>query len=81
LHEVRASAWQLCGASNKNEGIVKGNFSTILKIQKALEQAGIHFIESASGFMAGRVATSTAPRLASARDSPWGPAHLCQVKF
>jgi transcriptional regulator with XRE-family HTH domain len=25
------------------EGIVKGNFSTILKIQKALEQAGIQF--------------------------------------
>jgi transcriptional regulator with XRE-family HTH domain len=27
----------------QNEGIVKGNFSTILKIQKALEQAGIKF--------------------------------------
>jgi hypothetical protein len=30
----------------QNEGIVKGNFSTVLKIQKALEQAGIHFTES-----------------------------------
>jgi ribosome-binding protein aMBF1 (putative translation factor) len=30
-------------------GIVKGNFSTILKIQKALEQAGIHFIEDDNG--------------------------------
>jgi transcriptional regulator with XRE-family HTH domain len=27
----------------KNEGVVKGNFATILKIQKALEQAGIKF--------------------------------------
>jgi transcriptional regulator with XRE-family HTH domain len=28
----------------QHEGIVKGNISTILKIQKALEQADIHFI-------------------------------------
>jgi transcriptional regulator with XRE-family HTH domain len=27
----------------QNEGVVKGNFSTILKIQKVLEQAGIKF--------------------------------------
>lgn len=27
----------------QNEGVVKGNFSTILKIQKALEEAGIKF--------------------------------------
>ena len=33
----------------QNEGIVKGNFSTILKIQKALEQAGIHFTENDNG--------------------------------
>jgi hypothetical protein len=26
--------------------MVKGNFATILKIQKALEQAGIHFTEN-----------------------------------
>ena len=29
----------------QNEGIVKGNFSTVLKIQKALEQAGIRFTD------------------------------------
>jgi transcriptional regulator with XRE-family HTH domain len=33
----------------QNEGVVKGNFSTVLKIQKALEQAGIHFIEDDGG--------------------------------
>ena len=33
----------------QTEGIVKGNFSTVLKIQKAFEQAGIHFIEDDSG--------------------------------
>jgi len=33
----------------QTEGIVKGNFATVLKIQKALEQAGIQFIESDSG--------------------------------
>jgi transcriptional regulator with XRE-family HTH domain len=27
----------------QSDGIVKGNFSTIIKIQKALEQAGIRF--------------------------------------
>jgi transcriptional regulator with XRE-family HTH domain len=31
------------------EGMVKGNFSTIVKIQQALERAGIHFIENDSG--------------------------------
>ena len=33
----------------QNEGIVKGNFSTVLKIQKALEQAGIRFTEDDAG--------------------------------
>jgi transcriptional regulator with XRE-family HTH domain len=33
----------------QGDGIVKGNFSTILKIQKALEQAGIHFTEDDTG--------------------------------
>jgi transcriptional regulator with XRE-family HTH domain len=33
----------------QNKGIVKGNFSTVLKIQIALERAGIHFIEDDSG--------------------------------
>jgi transcriptional regulator with XRE-family HTH domain len=33
----------------QSDGIVKGNFSTIIKIQKALEQAGIHFTEDDTG--------------------------------
>src|SRR5260370_929002 len=33
----------------QNEGVVKGNFSTVLKIQKALEQAGIHFADGEAG--------------------------------
>ena len=33
----------------QGEGLVKGNFSTILKIQKAFEQAGIHFTEDNAG--------------------------------
>ena len=33
----------------QNEGVLKGNFSTILKIQKALEQAGIQFTEDEAG--------------------------------
>jgi hypothetical protein len=33
----------------QTEGIVKGNFSTVLKIQKALEQAGVQFIEDDFG--------------------------------
>ncbi|PWT88722.1 MAG: transcriptional regulator [Proteobacteria bacterium] len=33
----------------QNEGLVKGNFSTILKIQKALEQAGIEFTGDDNG--------------------------------
>ena len=31
------------------EGVVKGHFSTVLKIQNALEEAGIRFIESDPG--------------------------------
>jgi transcriptional regulator with XRE-family HTH domain len=31
------------------QGLVKGNFSTIMKIQKALEQAGVHFTEDNAG--------------------------------
>jgi transcriptional regulator with XRE-family HTH domain len=27
----------------QNEGVVKGNFSTVLKIQKVLEESGIRF--------------------------------------
>ena len=33
----------------QNEGVVKGNFSTILKIQKVLEQAGIRFSDDEAG--------------------------------
>ena len=33
----------------QNEGVVKGNFSTILKIQKVLEQAGIQFDDDQAG--------------------------------
>ena len=31
------------------EGVVKGHFSTILKIQDALQEAGIRFIENDTG--------------------------------
>lgn len=33
----------------QNDGVVKGNFSTILKIQEALEQAGIRFTDDDAG--------------------------------
>jgi transcriptional regulator with XRE-family HTH domain len=33
----------------QNEGEVKGNFSTILKIQKVLEKAGIQFTDDGAG--------------------------------
>ncbi len=33
----------------QSEGVVKGNFSTILKIQKVLEQAGIRFTDDEAG--------------------------------
>jgi transcriptional regulator with XRE-family HTH domain len=33
----------------QNEGLVKGNFSTILKIQTVLEHAGIHFTDDEAG--------------------------------
>jgi predicted transcriptional regulator len=33
----------------QNDGVVKGNFSTILKIQRALEQAGIVFTDGDAG--------------------------------
>jgi transcriptional regulator with XRE-family HTH domain len=33
----------------QNEGGLRGNFSTILKIQQALEQAGIHFTGDEAG--------------------------------
>jgi transcriptional regulator with XRE-family HTH domain len=33
----------------QKEGVVKGNFSTVLKIQKALEKAGILFTDDEAG--------------------------------
>ena len=33
----------------QGKGVVKGNFDTVLKIQKALENAGIRFSEDDSG--------------------------------
>jgi transcriptional regulator with XRE-family HTH domain len=42
----------------QNEGIVKGNFSTILKIQKALEKAGILFTDDEAGEIGIRLQTA-----------------------
>jgi len=39
----------------QRDGLVQGNFSTVLKIQGALERAGIQFIEG-DGFVGVRVA-------------------------
>jgi predicted transcriptional regulator len=33
----------------QGKGVVQGNFSTIVKIQQALERAGISFIDEAGG--------------------------------
>jgi transcriptional regulator with XRE-family HTH domain len=41
----------------QNKGMVKGNFSTIIKIQKALEHAGIHFTEDDAGGIGVRLQT------------------------
>jgi transcriptional regulator with XRE-family HTH domain len=41
----------------QNEGMVKGNFSTILKIQKTLEQAGILFTDDEAGEIGVRLQT------------------------
>jgi hypothetical protein len=43
----------------QNEGLVKGNFATILKIQKALEHAGIQFTEDDAGEIGVRLQTKT----------------------
>ena len=42
----------------QNEGVVKGNFSTILKIQNVLEQAGILFTDDEAGEIGVRLQTS-----------------------
>jgi transcriptional regulator with XRE-family HTH domain len=41
----------------QNEGVVKGNFSTVLKIQKALEKAGILFTDNEAGEIGVRLQT------------------------
>ena len=33
----------------QSEGVMKGNFATVLKIQNALERAGIHFTNDEAG--------------------------------
>ena len=33
----------------QNKGVVRGNFSTVLKIQEALEKAGIQFTDDETG--------------------------------
>jgi transcriptional regulator with XRE-family HTH domain len=43
----------------QSDGIVKGNFSTIIKIQKALEEAGIHFTEDDAGEIGVRLKIKT----------------------
>ena len=42
----------------QNKGIVKGNFSTILKIQNVLKQAGIQFTDDEAGEIGVRLQTS-----------------------
>jgi hypothetical protein len=41
----------------QTEGVVKGNFSSILKIQKALEEAGIRFTDDGAGEIGVRLQT------------------------
>jgi predicted transcriptional regulator len=42
----------------QTEGVVKANFSTVLKIQKALEKAGILFTDDDTGEIGVRLQTS-----------------------
>ena len=41
----------------QNEGVVKGNFSTILKIQNVLERSGIQFTDDEAGEIGVRLQT------------------------
>jgi transcriptional regulator with XRE-family HTH domain len=41
----------------QSEGVVKGNFATVLKIQKALEHAGISFSNNDAGEIGVRLRT------------------------
>jgi transcriptional regulator with XRE-family HTH domain len=49
LASAAGIGWATLRRIEQEQGIIKGNFSTILKIQKALEQAGIQFTEDVSG--------------------------------
>ena len=41
----------------QSEGVVKGKFATVFKIQKALEKAGIHFTDDEAGEIGVRLQT------------------------
>lgn len=41
----------------QTDGVVRGNFSTILKIQNALEEAGIRFTDDGAGELGVRLLT------------------------
>ena len=41
----------------QSEGVVKGNFAKVLKIQNALEQAGTHFTDDEAGEIGVRLQT------------------------
>jgi transcriptional regulator with XRE-family HTH domain len=43
----------------QKEGVVKGNFSTVLKIQKALEKAGVNFTDDEAGEFGVRLRTGS----------------------
>ena len=46
----------------QSKGVVKGNFATVLKIQKVLEEAGIHFIDDEGDEIGLRLQTSKLER-------------------
>jgi transcriptional regulator with XRE-family HTH domain len=48
LANASGIGWATLRRIEQKEGTIRGNFSTILKIQKTFEQAGIHFIENNS---------------------------------
>jgi len=43
----------------QSEGVVKGKFATVLKVQTALEQAGIHFTDDEAGEIGVRLQIGT----------------------
>jgi transcriptional regulator with XRE-family HTH domain len=46
----------------QNEGVVKGNFTTIIKIQKVLEQAGVGFTDDEAGEIGIRLQIGKPPK-------------------